>query len=198
MRPVGSFSIDTTALASCETASGRCENPTAELLNMAVRKELNRPLEDMVAAGSVCFLRPSPPLLYPRDVESFQEYLHQGMGYAIQHVEARNTEIRDICDQLKESHDCLVTASVYVSRKGDASMADHVDAWNALIVQIMGTKRFHLRKQSPQNVEFTHVMQEGRWLWMRSGVVHRVETPERPSVHLSINIHNTESAGPAV
>lgn len=71
---------------------------------------------------------------------------------------------------------------MYESRSGDLNLGAHVDEWFGTIVQMCGTKTWHMSAQlaSPAHDITT---QSGDILIMPSQYEHNVETPHR-SVHL--------------
>lgn len=152
----------------------------------AVKRELHRPLNSLIASRSLCFLRPEPPLIYPEDEAEVSSFWDDRAGFAVQHVEQRNAVVHALCGALSRRQDRMVTGSVYVSRSGATSMSEHTDAWDAWIIQVSGRKTFFIRDlNGPARLE----LRAGHWLWLPMGWAHSVETPSDVSIHLSINLH---------
>ena len=180
------MSFDHAALPS---ASGICFGSFIDFdeIRDAAVLELDRPAEHLLATNSVCFLSPAPPLLYPRNLTEAEACWTKGMGMALQHVETRNSAINRFCGRVADQESCRVSASLYVSKPGYDSMAVHSDDWDGFLIQVHGSKDFHLNGfETPfDRIRLT----TANWLWLPRGVEHRVETPETLSVHLSVNLH---------
>ena len=149
-------------------------------------RELHRSVSGLLASRSLCFLVPSPPLAYPADEDEALRLWRSGAGVALQHLELRNAQIRDLARKLAFREGCAVSASLYVSRLGSSSMSEHVDAWDAWLAQVRGAKNLTFSEgEHPSRIRLA----VGDWLWLPSGVAHVADTTEADSVHISINFH---------
>jgi hypothetical protein len=175
-----------------DITSGVCATAVAHCLTVEAYRELSRPLDGLLASRSVCFLRPEPPLIYPSTDSGASELWSQGAGFAIQHLEQRNAIVNVLCGLITEREECLVTASLYVSRLGSTSMSEHIDAWDAWLLQLVGTKAFMLRHANRGRLELA----AGDWVFLPSGVPHAVSTPSTLSIHLSVNLHRQRKPAP--
>lgn len=155
-------------------------------LSAAVKSEFARSVPALLSTRSICFLRPIKPLIYPDSEEAVATLWADGLGMAVQHVETRNPAVRRLCHSLSRRYHSRVTASIYVSGQHFQSFNSHIDMWDAWLFQISGSKVF-LCDIEAGSTELD--LRPSKWLWLASGVRHRVETRGECSVHLSVNVH---------
>ncbi|MFE0190715.1 JmjC domain-containing protein [Streptomyces sp. NPDC058989] len=82
-----------------------------------------------------------------------------------------------------------VTCAAYASQAGDTSLGPHDDAWDGVIVQLEGAKRWHVwtdRYKGPREI----VTRVGDVMVLPRGVPHDVHTPGR-SLHLALAVDPT-------
>ncbi len=170
-----------------EAIFGSCTTSVRQYIAIEAYRELSRPLGALIASRSLCFLRPEPPLIYPSTEVDAGKLWEQGAGLAVQHIELRNSVINVLCGQTAERERCVVTASLYISQLGSTSMSEHVDAWDAWLLQVEGRKCFKVRRQRSGQENFD--LSAGDWLFIPKDTPHAVSTPSPLSIHLSINLH---------
>jgi hypothetical protein len=104
--------------------------------------------------------------------------------------------------RLAHSH-LQVVCSVFESYAGDTSLGTHCDTWYSVIIQLHGTKRWHIshtpHQPNPSNFHeiTTHA---GAILLLPKGLPHTVSTPSHPghSVHLTFAIDRTTTPPPGI
>jgi hypothetical protein len=167
--------------------SGHLDSAATERLRASVTIELSCGIEHLINDRRLAFADVGD-LIYPSSVREAVSLWSKGWTANVQALELHNKLINHECAELAVNQHCLVTASIYLSQQRGTSFSFHTDGWDALIVQVVGEKTFHLPESKCPTIDLVPTS----WLFLHSRQKHRAST-NAPSIHVSFNFHRQVS-----
>ena len=173
--------------------SGLLSQELFEPLMRSALGELNRPFEVHQARRALAFCGPGT-ILYPKSAQESAQLWESGATVVIQRLSETSQFIRELCEPATQVLGKQVLCSVYVSRRGGVSFSWHKDTWSVFVVQVHGSKTFHVCSSedelaaSAEGERFP--LEPGAWLRIDPEEPHMATSEAAYSVHLSFGAHD--------
>lgn len=157
--------------------------PAAPLLAAALLGDIGdvakRSIDEHVRSKRLAFAAPAS-VLYPKDAAMARK-LGATHTTIFQQLQLSGGTCQILSESLSE-FDPSCNVSCYASSSSSLAFDWHTDAWNSLIVQVAGRKKFEFGPDKLVKLD------PGDCLFFRSGVRHRTGS-DLASVHISVNLH---------
>jgi len=109
-------------------------------------------------------------------------YTSQPRTKVYEHINRLNDEwYSEVALGLARMSNRRVICSMYESHSIDKGLGQHIDEWDAVILQIAGSKKWNITLGNDESEDL--ILSSGDVLFLPEGIEHYVETPEY-SVHL--------------
>lgn len=141
------------------------------------------------------------------DLAGIRNDFAQGYTIVVDGVERYARPVATLARSLEVDLNFPIQVNAYVSPPGSRGLVPHYDAHNVLILQIQGSKTWHLYEGAdvpPRNIQRTTdpavatdclpsptdlCLEAGDVLYLPRGRVHAADTMSDPSVHLTVGLH---------
>ncbi|GAA0912375.1 cupin domain-containing protein [Virgisporangium aurantiacum] len=136
------------------------------------------------------------------DVQSVYRAYHHGYTVVINQMQHRSAVVGRLCRALRATLHHPVGANLYLTPAGAQGFLPHVDTHDVFIVQIHGTKEWHVAEPSVRlplaqrrydrtvlAAAQTYTLAPGDTFYLPRGFPHEAVTGKTSSMHLTIGIH---------
>lgn len=173
--------------------SGSLSEELFEPLMREALGELNRPFEVHQARRALAFCEPGE-IIYPESAQESAQLWESGATVVIQRLSETNQLIRELCESATQALGKEVLCSVYLSRRGGISFSWHKDMWSVFVVQVHGSKTFHVCRSEDELAAAAKgerfPLEPGAWLRIDPEEPHMATSEAEYSVHLSFGAHD--------
>lgn len=161
-------------------ATGRLSTGTVDILH-AVQRLLGAEPEALIAAKRISF-GGADSLDYPVSVDEIEAGINS-RTLILQGLELSEDALGEMCRDISEETGRPVGASSYLSVQASEAFDWHIDRWDAMVMQLDGSKVFEFKENASVALE------PGDVLMFRQGVEHRTRTVGH-SVHVSVSVRD--------